>query len=99
MNRALQLDAEFDRFIAENPQVYEKFRMICCKLKARGHDRWGAKAIWEVLRYEMALETNAPASGPRLNNNHVSRLARRVLEEPEFEGFFELRQLRGGEPN
>jgi len=99
MNRALQLDAEFDRFIAENPQVYERFRMICCKLKARGHDRWGAKAIWEVLRYEMALETNAPASGPRLNNNYVSRLARRVMQEPEFAGFFELRQLKGGEPN
>lgn len=98
LTRAQVLDYEFDRFITENPHVYQKFRMICCKLKARGHDRWGAKAIWEVLRYEMALETSAPVDGPRLNNNHVSRLARRVMQEPEFAGFFELRQLRGGEP-
>jgi hypothetical protein len=99
MDRALQLDAEFDRFLEENPHVFRQFRMICCKLKAKGHDRWGAKAIWEILRYQMALETNAPAGGPRLNNNMVSRMARKVMEEEDFAGFFELRSLKGGEPD
>lgn len=98
MNRALQLDAEFDRFLAENPEVYRKFRTLAVKIKARGHDRWGAKSLWEVLRWELAMETNAPAGGPKLNNNFTSRLARKLMEEEEFAGFFELRQLKGGEP-
>ena len=101
MNRALQLDAEVDRFIAENPEVWRKFRMLACKIKAKGYDRWGAKSLWEVLRWEMALATNSPVGGPKLNNNYVSRFARKLMEEEpeEFAGFFETRQLRGGEPD
>ena len=49
--------------------------MLAVKLKAKGIDRWGAKAIWEVLRYEMALKsvttgrstpstTTSPAGSP-----------------------------------
>ena len=98
MNRALQLDAEFDRFIAENPHVWTHFHRLAVKIKARGHDRWGAKGLIEVLRWELALDTNAPSGGPKLNNNLTSRLARKLLEDPEFEGFFETRALRGGEP-
>ena len=99
LDRALQLDAEVDLFIAENPQVWSKFRMLACKLKAKGYDRWGAKSLWEVLRWEMALTTNAAAGAPKLNNNYTSRFARRLMEEPDFEGFFEVRRLRGGEPD
>jgi hypothetical protein len=97
MNRALQLDAEVDRFLAENPHVWQKFRLLAVKIKAKGFDRWGAKSLWEVLRWEMALETNAAVGGPKLNNSYVSRIARRLMEDPEFEGFFETRQLKGGE--
>ena len=98
LDRALQLDAAVDLFIAENPHVWNKFRTLAVKIKAKGHDRWGAKSLWEVLRWELAMETNSPAGGPKLNNSYVSRLARRLMEEPEFEGFFETRALKGGEP-
>lgn len=98
MNRALQLDAEVDKFISENPHIWKKFRMLAVKIKARGYERWGAKSLWEVLRWEMALETNAQVPGPKLNNNYVSRFARKLMEEEDFEGFFELRRLHGGEP-
>jgi hypothetical protein len=99
LDRALQLDAEVDKFIHENPQVWQKFRLLACRIKAKGYDRWGAKSLWEVLRWEMALETNASAKGPKLNNNYTSRFARRLMEEPEFQGFFETRSLKGGEPD
>ena len=100
MNRALQLDAEFDRFVSENPAVWNKFRLLATKIKAKGYSRWGAKSLWEVLSWEMALETNASVPGPKLNNNFTSRFARKLMKEnPEdFEGFFELRRLHGGEP-
>ncbi len=98
LTRAQILDYEFERFLEANPHVWQKFRLLAVKIKSRGYDRWGAKSLWEVLRWEMALETNSNASSPKLNNNHVSRFARRLMEEPDFAGFFELRQLRGGEP-
>ena len=100
MNRALELDYEADRFIRENPQIWQQFRMLAVKLKAKGIDRYGAKAIWEVLRYELALKAVTTGEKYALNNNHVSRFARKLMdEEPEeFAGFFELRQLKGGEP-
>ena len=101
MNRSLQLDAEFDRFISENPHVYERFRMLAIKVKVKGYDRWGAKSLWEVLRWDLALNTNASATQPKLNNNFTSRMARKLMHDmPEdFEGFFELRRLKGGEPD
>lgn len=99
MNRRLQLDAAFDRFISENPEVYRQFRLLAVKLKAKGIERWGAKSLWEVLRWQLAVETNASASSPRLNNNFTSRMARKLMaDEPEeFGSFFELRRLAGGE--
>lgn len=99
MNRALQLDAECDRFIAENPQIWRQFRLLAVKLKAKGIDRWGAKAIWEVLRFELALKAQTTGEKFALNNNYTSRFARKLMEEEpeEFAGFFETRTLKGGD--
>ena len=96
MTRGQILDYEFDEFIQANPHIYKKFRMLAVKLKAKGIDRWGAKSLWEVLRWDLAMETNAPIDGPALNNNHVSRMARKLMaDEPEdFAGFFQLRRLK-----
>ena len=54
--RAQQLDSEFVQFLRDNPTVYPQFRLLAVKLKAKGIHRWGAKAIWEVLRYEIGVE-------------------------------------------
>ena len=98
--RAEQLDAEFVQFLRDNPTVYPQFRLLAVKLKAKGIQRWGAKAIWEVLRYELALKSVTTGEKYALNNNFTSRLARKLMnEEPEdFAGFFEIRSLKGGEP-
>ena len=98
LDRALQLDAEVDLFIAENPHVWKKFLMLACKLKAKGVDRWSCKNLFEVLRWDHAITSNSPADSFVLNNSYTSRFARRLMEEPDFEGFFEVRRLRGGEP-
>ena len=71
--------------------------MIALKLKVKGIDRYGAKAIWEVLRYELALKSHTSGEAYALNNNYTSRFARKLMEEEEFAGFFETRTLRGGE--
>ena len=101
MTRAEKLDFEFAEFIDANPHVYQRFRMLAVKLKAKGHEKWGAKSIWEVLRWELAVNTTAPVGGPALNNNYTSRMARKLMREEaeEFAGFFELRKLKGGVAN
>ena len=72
--------------------------MLAVKLKAKGIARYGAKAIWEVLRYELALKAVTTGEKYALNNNYTSRFARKLMEEEDFAGFFELRQLKGGAP-
>ena len=98
--RAEQLDSEFIQFLRDNPTIYPKFRMLAVKLKAKGINRWGAKAIWEVLRYEMALKSVTTGEKYALNNNFTSRFARKLMTEEaeDFAGFFETRTLKGGEP-
>ena len=98
MTRAEQLDKEFEIFLAENPHVFRQFRMLAVKLKAKGIDRYGAKSLWEVLRWQLLVGTNAPIGTYRLNNNFTSRLARKLMEEEEFADFFETRQLKGHDP-
>ena len=97
--RAQQLDSEFIQFLRDNPTVYPQFRLLAVKLKAQGIQRWGAKAIWEVLRYELALKSVTTGEKYALNNNFTSRFPRKLMnEEPEdFAGFFETRTLKGCE--
>lgn len=98
MTRAEQLDEKFSRFLQENPHVFRQFRMLAVKLKAKGIERYGAKSLWEVLRWKLAVQTNAPLGSPRLDNSLVSRMARKLMEEEEFADFFETRQLKGHDP-
>ena len=67
MSKGQKLDFEFDRFITENPHVYEKFRMRPSRprprLRALGPSRW-------EVTWELAVDTNVSVTQPKLNNNH-----------------------------
>lgn len=87
----------FQRFHQENPHVYAQLERLAFKLRNKGVEKWGAKALWEVLRYELAIATNAPVGSFRLNNNHTAYYARLLMERnPEdLAGFFETRERHG----
>lgn len=88
-----EIEVAFRRFHAENPHVYERLKRLAFKLKVRGVERYGIKALWEVLRYEESVQTTAAASSYRLNNNFTSMYARLLIaQEEDLEGFFELRE-------
>ena len=88
-------DARFFRFVENNPHVLRRFVQLALELQATGVERYGAKAIWETLRYE-ALRTRGETI--KLNNNYVSRLARLAMAtEPRLKGFFETRELTSRE--
>ena len=88
------IQERFERFHRENPQVFVAFAEAARQLKARGRTRYGAKAIYEHMRFHMAL----PTAGEewKLNNSYTSRYARLLLSEfpGEFDEFLELRKLQ-----
>jgi len=90
--------AAFQRFHSENPHVYVALERLAFKLRNKGVTRWGIKALWEVCRYELALNTSAPVSTFKLNNNYTACYARLLMERnPEdLGGFFELRERYAG---
>lgn len=38
-----------------NPQVYEALRDMALQLRARGHQKYGIEALFEVLRFNAAM--------------------------------------------
>lgn len=65
------------------------------RLHRRGFKHYGIAALFEAARYTYALRVGPDAEGFKLNNNWRSRLARDLMvEHPELDGFFELRELR-----
>ncbi len=89
-----RIQRDFERFHLENPWVYEKLVALARQYLARGR-RVGIKHLWEVLRWHAFHDTVDEASEWKLCNNYHSRYARRIMEqEPELDGFFELRELQ-----
>lgn len=88
------LQERFEAWLALNGHVFEAFLAAARDLKARGRKRFGAKAIYEHLRWNLSLATEGDEF--KLNNNWTSRLARRLLQchPEEFQGFLELRRLQ-----
>jgi hypothetical protein len=86
------IDERFRRFHRANPEVFTLFVRFAREAKARGKQRFGAKAIWERLRWEMSLQTG---EAPSLNNDYTACYARLAIETypEEFAGFFETRRL------
>ena len=86
----------FLEFHTKNPHVYEQLENLALQLRRSGVTRWGMKALWEVLRYELVLRTSSSARSFRLNNNYPAYYARMLMDShPELNGFFETREHRG----
>lgn len=93
---ATRLDKAFNEFHARNPQVYRTLAQLARDWRNGGHTRAGIGMLWEVMRWQLTMETEHKGSSFKLNNNLRSRYARLLMEqEPDLEDFFETRELRG----
>jgi hypothetical protein len=85
-----EMFAEFHRI---NPHVYDALVKLARQSLVRGK-RTGIGALFEVLRWQWVIETGS-VDEFRLNNNMRSRYARLIMaQEPDLEGFFDIRELR-----
>lgn len=79
------------RFHEANPHIYVACVKIARGFKARGYQRYGIGAIWEILRFK-ALETTGHPY--KLNNNLRAYYARTIMaSEPDLDGFFSTRAV------
>lgn len=83
----------FDAFHAANPHVYAMLRKLALPLAQQGRRKIGIGMLFEVLRWQYALQTRGDDF--KLNNNYRSHYARLLMDrEPALRGLFETRELR-----
>jgi hypothetical protein len=86
--------ADFDE---TNPHVYGNLRMLALEAVRGGRRRLGIKALFEALRWEYLINTDHAEGEYKLNNNLTAYYARKLNQDPELAGVFELRELKAGE--
>lgn len=83
----------FTRFHKANPQVYDLFRQAAMRMRDTGRQRYSARTIVEVIRWDHDLRSTGDAFS--VNDNFTPIYVRLLIHEhPEFRDFFELRTVR-----
>lgn len=73
-----------------NPQIFASFRDMALRLWKHGVRHYGAKALWEALRYETTIRAHDEPL--KLNNNYTSYYARLLMmQDQRFVDFFSIR--------
>ena len=76
-----------------NPWVMPKLAEIAIEMKRAGHERWSINGVFEVFRWQTRHDMRD--LGFKANNNHRALAARDLMVEyPELEGFFALRERK-----
>ncbi len=93
------IDDRFQNYIIANPRVFTLFWQYAEMVRATGRKRFSADAIVQQIRWHVNIELKRTDEF-KINDHYSSRLARLLIErDPTYEGFFELRELRGKKPN
>jgi len=86
-----RLEVAFKTYHFNNPHIYNQFESMAFALIRAGRNHYGAKAIFEAMRYETAISGNDDF---KINNNYTSRYVRMFDKaHPGFSGFFRKRLL------
>ena len=87
----MTVEERFESFHAANPHVARRLAEMAVSLKRQGVKRYGMKALFEVLRYDAAMNTHGEPF--KLNNNYTPYYARLLMDKmPGLRGFFETRK-------
>jgi hypothetical protein len=86
------IETRFQDFHQKNPQVFWDIYSHAQRLRFAGQKKLGMKMIFEVLRYESALQTTGDAF--KLNNSYAPYYTRLLqFADPELGALFETRVL------
>jgi len=88
-----ELLSKFKEFHTNNPIVYELFRRFAFEAKNSGRPRFSHWMIANRIRWYTSIETQG--SEYKLSNDFIALYARLIVyHNPEFEGFFLLKQMK-----
>ena len=94
-----RLPADFERFHAENPQVYRLFERFTFDAIYAGRTRFSSDAVLHRIRWYTNIETKDEA-GFKINDHWTAFYARLFMRNyPQHKGFFSLRTAAADEPN
>jgi hypothetical protein len=83
---------EFKEYDKQNPHIWEAFKEFSLNAKQKGFSNYGSSGIFEIIRWNTNIQSRDLY---KINNNYKPHYARKMmLEFPEFEGFFRVRELR-----
>lgn len=81
----------FERFHAENPQVYREIVKRCRQWRDVTPGKLGMSLLFGIVRWELALQTKGDPY--RINDHYAAYYARLVMwMEDGMEGLFEIRR-------
>ena len=85
-----QFRDDFGQWLDANWHVYVEFERRALKLWDAGRQHYGARSIWETMRYDSAI--GELAGEFKLNDHRAPCIARLfLLMNPRCHGFFEKR--------
>jgi len=84
---------EFLDYHRTHPSIWKEFKELAFNLWSKGTRRYGAKAVFEVIRYHREIGRKERF---KLCNSYTAYYARLFeIAYPECKGLFETRQLEG----
>jgi hypothetical protein len=87
--------AGFWRWLAENEHIYDAFKIEAIRMALTGRERYSARTIVELLRWQSDLKDSDVTF--KINGNYVPGMARLFMSEfgHKFPKFFALRDSLG----
>lgn len=88
----LSLFDKFEKYHIENPHIYRMFKQFTFKTIKRGFKHYGAKGIFEIIRWHSSVRGNDEW---KINNNYTPFYARKFEENhPRYKNFFYKRKSK-----
>ena len=85
---------QFCKFHKQNPHIYEAFEILALQAASK-RQRFGARAIFEVMRWETQVRPITPNSKYKIQD-HWSPYYARLFEQkhPQHKGFFQKKDIQ-----
>ena len=86
------MNKTFEQYDKENPEIWIYFRKYAFEAKRKGFKNYGAKGIFELIRWHTGVSGNDKF---KINNIYTPDYARKMMKEfPQFEGFFRIKERK-----
>lgn len=85
----------FLQYHKDHPDIWKNFERLALEVIEKGKTKWSARAIFNVLRYELEIKSTS-GEEYKINVNYSPYYARVFhWKYPQYSDFFRLRRITG----